>query len=97
MVPEIVPEVVDANVPIFTGEAKLPDAFDSCAVKIFPELKVPVIVKGTATVVPAQNGEPEIVLVAIVCFFPANTKNLFVPILLEPETPLAPAVPANVE
>ena len=43
MVAEIVPAVVVVSVPIFTGLAKLPAEFESCAVKIFPELAVPVV------------------------------------------------------
>ena len=66
MVPEIVPADIDAKVPIAIGEAKLPLAFDSCAVKTFPVVKVPEVVKGTEIVDPAQNGEPLIVPVEIV-------------------------------
>jgi hypothetical protein len=42
MVDAIVPVLpVDANVPILTGLANDPNAFESCAVKTFPELAVP--------------------------------------------------------
>jgi len=50
----MVPAEVDVSVPIFTGDAKLPLAFDNWAVKIFPELKVPLLVYGTETEAPAQ-------------------------------------------
>ena len=36
---------VELNVPILTGEAKLPAAFDNSAVYIFPPLNVPEEVK----------------------------------------------------
>ena len=65
--------------------------------KIFQEVKVPVIVKGMETVAPAKNGEPEITPVVIVCFLDANTKNLLDPIKLETETPYVPSVPARDE
>jgi hypothetical protein len=43
-------------VPVFVaiGAAKLPAAFDNCAVNTLPALKVPVVVKGTEIVCPAQ-------------------------------------------
>ena len=71
---DIVPATVDVKVPIITGEAKLPLAFDSCTVNIFPEVKVPETVNGTDTTDPAQNGEPVIVPVEIVCWACAKTK-----------------------
>ena len=37
----IVPEVVEARVPILVGDAKLPDEFDNCAVNTLPELNEP--------------------------------------------------------
>ena len=86
MVPETVPAVVCVSVPTVTGEEKLPLASDSCAVKTFPERKVPVMVKGMETAAPAQNGEPDIVPVEMVCVHPANKKNLFVPMGFEPVT-----------
>ena len=86
IVPGIVPAVVDGNVPIVTGEAKLPLASDNCAVKTFPKVKVPVMEKGTETFDPEQNGEPAIAPVDIV-FLAANTKYLFVPMASEPVTP----------
>jgi hypothetical protein len=58
--------LADVSDPIFTGEPKLPLASDNCAVKTFPALKVPDIVYGTETPDPGQNGEPEIVPVAMV-------------------------------
>ena len=61
----IVPAAVPVSVPIVTGAAKLPAAFDNCAVKTFPGVKVPAIAKGTLTIVHAQNGLPEIVPVVI--------------------------------
>ena len=94
MVPEIVPAVVCVNVPIATGEEKLPLALDKWAVKTFPGVKVPAIVKGTETPAPEQNGEPDIVPVEIVCI-PANKRNLFVPMGFEPVTAYVPAVPAK--
>ena len=39
------PEVVEVAVPIVTGEAKLPEASESCAVKTFPEVQVPPEIK----------------------------------------------------
>ena len=71
---EMVPATVDVKVPILTGETKLPVAFDSCAVNIFPELKVPETVNGTDTIDPAQNGKPVIIPVEIVCWACAKTK-----------------------
>ena len=68
----IVPELeVDAKVPIAVGMTKLPAASDSCAVYIFPPVKVPAEVKSTApaSVVPAQStvkGLPVTVPVVIV-------------------------------
>ena len=50
---------------MFTGLAKLPPAFDNCAVNVFPAGKVPVIVKGTDTVDPAQKLRGFIVPVVI--------------------------------
>ena len=41
--------------PIETGEAKLPAAFDNCAVYTLPPLKVPTLVKGTETVAPVED------------------------------------------
>jgi hypothetical protein len=38
------PAVVAVTDPIFTGEAKEPEAFESCAVKTLPEVNVPVMV-----------------------------------------------------
>ena len=67
IVQEIVPEVVEVKVPILIGEAKLPVAFDNCAVNIFPEVKVPAIVNGTEITDPAQNGEPVMDPVEIAC------------------------------
>lgn len=97
IIAEIIPADVDVNVPIVTADAKLPLAFDNWAVKIFPLTKVPVIVKGTETDAPAQNGEPAIVpVIIVVVFLEANTKARFAPIAFEPVTPLMPAVPANV-
>ena len=61
----IIPEVVPVKEPITVGVLKLPVAFDSSAVKTFPELKVPVTVKGMLTLAPAQNGLPVIVPVDI--------------------------------
>lgn len=40
----MVPALVDVSVPIFTGLAKLPVASDSCAVNIFPDVNVPLMV-----------------------------------------------------
>ena len=40
----IVPAAVEVIVPIVTGLANEPLASDNCAVKIFPALKVPVMV-----------------------------------------------------
>jgi hypothetical protein len=40
----IVPAAVDVNVPIVVGEANEPEASDSWAVKIFPEVNVPLMV-----------------------------------------------------
>ena len=53
------------------------------------------ILYGTDTIAPAQNGEPDMVPVVTVWFLPANTKNLLVPMTLEAETPFVPAVPAK--
>ena len=44
MVALIVPAFCDVRVPIFVGLAKEPIALESCAVKIFPALKFPVLV-----------------------------------------------------
>ena len=66
IVADMAPAAVLERVPIFTGEAKLPDASESCAVKTFPLLNAPEIVKGTETIVPAQKGEPEMDEVVIV-------------------------------
>jgi hypothetical protein len=51
----IVPADVPVNIPILTGEEKLPVPSDNCAVKIFPLVNVPPKVKGTLTASPAQN------------------------------------------
>ena len=57
------------KVPIVVP-GKPPDAFDNCAVKTLPALKVPTLVKGTETDAPVeavtQNGLPIIVPVEIV-------------------------------
>jgi len=45
-----VPAPVPDKVPIEVGAEKLPVELESCAVKIFPALNVPVTVKGTSTV-----------------------------------------------
>ena len=50
----MVPAVVEANVPMLTGAAKEPDAFDSWAVNIFPALAVPLVVYETFKPAPAQ-------------------------------------------
>ena len=52
----MVPLPVPLRLPISTGLAKLPEALESCAVKVLPALKTPVAVKGTLTIWPAQNG-----------------------------------------
>jgi hypothetical protein len=57
----IVPDEVALIVPIETGEAKLPVASESCAVKIFPVLHVPLIEYGTVKVLPAHNDGVETV------------------------------------
>ena len=67
MVQVIVPAAIPVNVPIETGAAKLPAAFDNCAVNVFPAVKTPVIVNGTLTVAHEQNGLPVIEPVVIVC------------------------------
>ena len=53
----MVPAAVELRVPIFTGLTKDPAASLSCAVKTFPAVKEPVIVKGTLTNVPVHTGE----------------------------------------
>ena len=95
MVAAIVPDEVAVRVPIVTGEEKLPVAFESWAVYTFPEVKVPDTVYGTEIDAPAQNGEPDIVPVVIVCVFPAKTKNRLLPMAFDPVTPFVPAVPAK--
>jgi hypothetical protein len=97
MVAEIVPEFCDVKVPIVVGLANDPAAFESWAVNTFPATKVPVIVKGTETAVPAQNGDPEIVPVVMVATFCASTKKRFVLIAFEFETPKVPVVPPKDE
>jgi hypothetical protein len=64
----IVPEFTEVIVPIFTGLANDPAAFESWAVKTFPALKFPVLLKGTLTAEPGQNPVGEIVPVAIESF-----------------------------
>ena len=60
MVAEMVDAVVLVTVPILVGELKLPLAFESCAVKMFPVKNVIVsVVKFTETLDPPQKG-PEI-------------------------------------
>jgi hypothetical protein len=49
MVALMVPAVVLGSVPMLVGLLKLPDALDSCAVKIFPALNAALTVKGTLT------------------------------------------------
>jgi hypothetical protein len=62
----IVPAEVDETVPIVVGEVKDPEASDNCAVKVFPPVKVPPMVKGILMLVcPAQKGLSEIVPVVI--------------------------------
>ena len=57
---------------MFTGEAKLPAAFDNWAVYILPALKVPTLVKGTETEAPVealtQNGLPVIAVSVVMVF-----------------------------
>ena len=70
MVADMVPELaLLTNVPIFVGAAKLPAAFDNCAVYVFP-VNVPTLVKGTETDAPVEDvtqyGLPAIADVAIV-------------------------------
>ena len=59
------------SVPMFTGETKLPEAFDNCAVYVLL-VKVPELVKGTETVAPVeavtQNGLPTIGVVVVMVF-----------------------------
>jgi hypothetical protein len=62
---------------------------------MFPETYVPVMVKGTETDAPPQNGEPDIVPVVIVCRISANTKNRSVPMAFDPVIPYVPTVPAR--
>jgi hypothetical protein len=53
--PFIDPEVGETIVPIVVGVLlKFPASSDNCAVKVFPVLKLPVIVKGILIVAPAQ-------------------------------------------
>ena len=40
----IVPALIAVRVPIVTGLVKLPEASDSCAVKTFPAVNVPLMV-----------------------------------------------------
>lgn len=70
---------LDVPAPIARGEEKLPFASDNCAVK--KPGKIPVVEKFTTTAkeVFAQNGEPEILEVAIVLF----TQLLTVTLLIE--------------
>ena len=42
MIALIEPDVMDVTDPIVTGDEKLPAASESCAVKMFPALKIPV-------------------------------------------------------
>jgi hypothetical protein len=56
IVPDIIPALVLAMVPIFTGAVKLPEASLNSAVKIFPALNVPDRVKGTLTAPPSHSG-----------------------------------------
>jgi hypothetical protein len=58
----MVPALVEVSVPMATGLAKLPVASESCAVNMFPAVKVPLMVYGTFTAAPAQKGEPVIVV-----------------------------------
>ena len=55
------------NAPIVTGLVKLPAASDSCALKILPGLKSPMLVNDTFILVQAQNGLPVTGSVVIVC------------------------------
>ena len=56
---------------MFTGEAKLPAAFDNCAVYVLL-VKVPTLVKGTETEAPVealtQNGLPVIAVSVVMVF-----------------------------
>ena len=51
----IVPVVSDAKVPMAVGEAKLPDASDSCAVKTLPEFSFFLTVMATCAVSPVHK------------------------------------------
>jgi hypothetical protein len=62
-----VPAFTEESVPMLIGFVNEPVALLNCAVNTLPVLKVPVFVNGTLMVDPAQNGEPEIALVVIVC------------------------------
>ena len=74
MMPEIVPAVVWVRVPSVIGDPHAPLASESWAVKTLPAVKTPVMVKGTETDDPEQNGEPVMVPVVMVCFLVAITK-----------------------
>ena len=50
----MVPATCEVKVPITTGLANDPDASDNWAVKTFPALKVPEMVKITLTDAPGQ-------------------------------------------
>jgi hypothetical protein len=63
----IVPGLTDDIDPMLSGFVNEPVALLNCAVNTLPVLKVPVFVNGTLMVDPAQNGEPEIGLVVMVC------------------------------
>lgn len=61
MVTEMVPPaVVAAAVPMVVGAAKLPAAFESCTVKLFPVPKLQALLRLLVIlkVEPAQKGEP---------------------------------------
>jgi hypothetical protein len=75
-VAEMVPAVVCVSVPILVGLEKLPDELESCAVNTFPDVKVPLIVKGTDTEAPEQKGEPEIEDVVIAAAVDAVTEKV---------------------
>ena len=59
--------------PMFTGDAKLPEASESCAVKTLPVLNVPVVVKGIVKSSPAQYEEAGRFPVVIVWAYDGNT------------------------
>ena len=60
---------------------------------MLPGVKIPVMVNGTETAEPSQNGEPVTVPVVIVCAANAKAKNLFVLMAFEALTPFKPGVP----